>query len=514
MNDPSSPNPSPRAFIAAPDPRRYFPAAVTEEARQKISRAIERGEGPVLVIGAAGTGKTLLLEVLAEQFRAQRVIVSLPGAQLCSRRALLQMMLFQIGLPFRGLDEGELRVSLLGHLQPQDGPPRRMLLLVDEADSLPARLLEELRVLTNVADEGQLQVSLILAGSAALEERFAEPKMEVFSQRISTRCYLAALGREETFQYVRAQVASVGGKPDQLFAPDGLEAIFAATDGVPRLLNQLGDQLLWTVEETGVGPLDGTIVQQAWSELQQLPAPWNTPAASTHASAVELGEFSTDDEDPLETIYEDEIEDDLPASIPISFSQMSESHGNAHQYAETFDATDHVKEQLDQLDSTKIESASPQASSTPLSRNPFEEVFDSEEVVLDRYLEFEGQILASAPRVLNRIDTAFAQQLREYEVAELHAALESHNEEVSAQLAVATREMVAETEDRPAEALRAVEETAEEAIVPAEISALDSPRELLVVEDENRPNVAVVPGQKFRQLFSSLESGGSASCLG
>ncbi len=298
MSDRPSPATSNRPFIAAPDASRYFPSAVAEEARQRISRAIARGEGPALLIGAAGTGKTLLLEVLAEQFGDLREIVPLAAAQICTRRALLQMVLFQLDLPYRGMDEGELRLSLLEHLQPGDKSPRRLLLLVDEADSLPVRLLEELRVLTNVAREGETLVSLVLAGSPILEERFADPQLTGFSQRLSTRCYLSAMGREETFQYVRAQVAATGMDPDALFARDGLEAIFGATDGVPRLVNQLGDQLMWMAHETGNTPMGGEVVQQAWSELQQLPAPWNTPpvAAPATESVVEFGELSAEGE--------------------------------------------------------------------------------------------------------------------------------------------------------------------------------------------------------------------------
>ena len=137
------------------------------------------------------------------------------------------MILFQLDLPYREMDESELRLSLLACLQPQNAAPQRILLLVDEADALPPRLLEELRALTNLSSGGQLLVNLVLAGNSTLEEQFADPKLELFSQRISARCYLSAFGREETFQYVRAQVTAGGADPQSLFTDDGLEAIFA-----------------------------------------------------------------------------------------------------------------------------------------------------------------------------------------------------------------------------------------------------------------------------------------------
>jgi type II secretory pathway predicted ATPase ExeA len=141
MNDPIQPSVKPRAFVAAPDPERYFPASAIEESRKRISRCIDRGEGPALLIGGTGLGKSLLLEVLAAKYRSQLPVALLAGAQLCTRRALLQSILFQLGLPFRHLDEGELRISLLDYLRPAGKQARRIVLLVDEADSLPTRLL-------------------------------------------------------------------------------------------------------------------------------------------------------------------------------------------------------------------------------------------------------------------------------------------------------------------------------------------------------------------------------------
>jgi len=509
MTDQRSPVSTPRAFVAAPDPRRYFPASVVEEARQRLVRCIERGEGPALVVGAAGTGKTLLLEVLATQFRESRVTVTLAGAQICSRRALLQMILHQVGLPFRGLEEGELRLSLNAFLKPQDGPSRSVLLLVDEADSLPVRLLEELRVLTNVFDNGQLLVSLILFGNANLEERFAEPKLEAFSQRISSRSYLSAFGREETFHYTRAQIAVVGGEPDELFTGDGLEALFAATDGVPRLVNQLGDQLLWMASETGCTPLDGAIVQQAWSELQQLPAPWNHDTVETpSASAIEFGELDSERsfDSELSVQKAETEEDELPASIPMSMPHDIERQG-----IETIDITEQLLEQLNQMDTN---SEQPESNSEqPESNNPFAEAFDSEEVVLDRYTDFEAQLLDSAQRVFNQVDTVFATQLKDCEVVEeLTIAADPVEALIVEELAPVEPEPV-ELPVEP-EALLPEPTPVVAEVLPANPSETEDPGELLVVENERGSKAEIVPGGQYRQLFSNLESGTSPARLG
>jgi len=497
---------STRPFAAAPDPSQYFPASAMEEARLRVGRSIVRGEGPVLVIGAAGLGKTMLLEVVAQQFRDQLCSVVLAGGQLCTRRALLQMLLFQLDLPYQGIDECELRLSLLSYLQPPDAVARRILLLVDEADALPPRLLEELRALTNLSAKGQLLVHLVLAGNATLEEQFADPQLELFSQRVSARCYLSAFGREETFQYVRAQIAASGADPQSLFTADGLEAIFAATDGVPRLVNQLGDQLLWMVDETGYAPLDGPIVQQAWSELQQLPAPWNTPSNDLLGGAVEFGELPTDPGELNAIVIEEDsdfegdrfhgndtdddsavdFDEDLPASIPIHASQPilqetpEETPAASFVGTETIDVTEQLLEQLHVMDAADFQEDSTESTvdTAKTVRNPFGETFDSEEIVLDRYSTFESLLLAEAPRVTNGSDTSFAGQLQQLEVVETPIA-----------------------DPQPGGTVD-TEEPATTAFIHEEVG------DILIIEENSQPQTSVVEGQKFRQLFSSLESGG------
>ena len=86
-----------RIFPASPCARRYFPGASIEEARERLVRSISRGGGPGLVIGATGTGKTMLLQVLAAQFSERLDIAFLSSSQLCTRRALLQAILFELG---------------------------------------------------------------------------------------------------------------------------------------------------------------------------------------------------------------------------------------------------------------------------------------------------------------------------------------------------------------------------------------------------------------------------------
>lgn len=346
-----------------------------EDARRRIKRAIDRGDGPAIAVGAAGTGKSLLLQVLAANYHKRYDVVLLACARICTRRALLQSILFELGLSYRQRDEGQLRLSLLDHLLSDNQCPAGLLLLVDEAQSLSTTLLDELRVMTNLMRGGLPRVRVVLAGSAVLEESFADPELESFSQRLSARCYLSPLSREETSQFIRAQVAAAGLAPESVFAADAYDAVFEATDGIPRLVNQVCDRaLLLGCDENGT-MLDRQTIQSAWADLQQLPTTWSSPRESSAQVAA--------------------------TSQVIEFGSLADLP------AETVEAADVDPTELDSDDNlskaTDIRPKStPRAPRDPA--DPFAEQFDEEEVVLDNFAAWDEMFHARTPRVENHRD--------------------------------------------------------------------------------------------------------------
>lgn len=292
-----------RPFAAAPRVDRYFPGRSIEPARLAVERAIERAEGTSIVIGPAGCGKTLLLQAMAERFRGRFDVAMLSNGRLATRRALLQAILFELAMPYRGLEEGELRLALFDRLQPGVSQAEGLLLLIDEAHLLPLRLLEEVRMITDFMRSGEPRVRLVLAGAAALEERLATPRLGSLQQRITSRCYLEALDRNDTAAYVRHQIASVGGEPRNVFTDGAIDTIYRATEGIPRLVNQTCDHALVMACAGGVRPIDAAGIEEAWADLQQLPTPWSQapgysdPSATTEDSVIEFGLL--DDSAPL-----------------------------------------------------------------------------------------------------------------------------------------------------------------------------------------------------------------------
>jgi len=281
-----------RPFPASCHPRYYIPLEAMEAAREKLVRTVLRAEGAGLVIGPTGTGKSMLLHVIAQQLQSRCEVVLLAHGRFPNVRALLQAILCELRQPFRGMDEGELRLNLVEYLRSLPNS-RPLALLVDEADTLSFRLLEEIRTLLNVMSGEDPAVRLVLAGGTGLEERLTAPKLQVLSQRIAARCYLDALNRSETFFYIEQHIKRAGKSHSEIFPEKTCEAVYHATGGVLRLINQVCDHALILAFADGLKTVTPELVQEAWSDLQQFPIPWDpVPRSGGASGVVEFGSWS------------------------------------------------------------------------------------------------------------------------------------------------------------------------------------------------------------------------------
>jgi type II secretory pathway predicted ATPase ExeA len=371
-----------RPFAAVPQIDHYIPASAIEGARTILVRCIQRGEGAGLVIGPSGTGKTLLCVLLAEQFRRSFQVVVLQSGRLSTRRALFQAILYELHRPYRGMDEGEARLAVVDYLMMGEGSGRPLVLVVDEAHTLPLRLLEEIRLLSNLARSDQPLIRVVLAGGPALEERFASPKLDSFSQRLSARCYLEPLNRTETENYIQSQINNAGGVGGQVFPAESCQSVFQATGGVPRLINQLCDHALLLAYVAGRKQIEPAHIDEAWGDLQQLPTPWTAEtkadSAGSSGGVIEFGSL----DDPT-----DGASDAVPMAAPALRISSEEELPNADE-AEPAQQIHRIEQLLAEAD----DDFQPAGSIGPeielcfdTATHPFQEAFEQEEVVTDRY---------------------------------------------------------------------------------------------------------------------------------
>ena len=412
---------SQRPFVAAPQVDRYFPGRIVEAARQTLARCVERAEGAGMLVGPSGSGKTLLLQLLAEHFRQDYAVALLSNGRLSTRRALLQAILFELCLPYRGMEEGELRLSLIDHLAPNPNCPNGMLLLIDEAHSLPLRLLEEVRMITNLVRNGQPRVRLVLSGSPALEERFTSPKLESFSQRITARCYLESFDQAETMAFVQSQISESGADPQSIFTLDALEAVHRATDGVPRLVNQVCDHALMLAYAGGTRQLDAMGIEEAWADLQQLPTPWNESASAGESESdqnvIEFG--------GLDGAEMDEAPADEVTSFDAAVGHEQETidldeQVEAPQPSEPIERLDEISQQMESIeaDFEPAGTIGPEAQLAFERRvDPFAEPFAEEEVVIDRYDSLDSPLTLPCAAVDSAEGRIISEMLQPYQCA-------------------------------------------------------------------------------------------------
>jgi len=557
---------SSRPFTAAGRADNYIPNATCEPALKNLTRAIERGAGPGLIIGATGTGKSFLLQLLAARYADAFRVALLATARFSSPRALLQNVLYELGRPYKGMDEEELRLALNEHLTENESDDRPLLLLVDEAHTLSLRLLEEIRLITNLSRNGQPLVQLVLAGNARLEERFTNPKLDSLNQRIAARCYLESMNREDTTYYVKQQITRAGGKADRLLADDAFGAIYTATDGVPRLVNQVCDQALILAAINGAKSLNAALIEEAWADLQQLPTPWNheSPAARSAsepaAGVVEFGSLGDDEA----SSSPQEVAADEP-ELPVSAMQTQPMGDGLFSYDTSLAAEQTMQLEDIEREVTELGNDVRSAVTQPLpefvteppadddfqpagfvgpevelvfhgAHHPFGESFDEEEVVIDRYASLEK----SLPQPLVHDQSGEGRQI----AAELQQS-QSKAASQTLPLSVIADDEATENdypsvdgervfEEQPETDLAAIttdwEAAADEPITPAgadtEIDlAADAPaeeliddhgdRDIIIIEEQRREATAVAAKprtrarrQEYRQLFARLRKGG------
>ena len=265
-----------RPFSTTPDVACCFLSEEHAALFVELSRCVNSRRGIAILTGEAGMGKTLLCEKLRSEWENRGRAIFLSNSQFETRRALLQAMLFELGQPYGGMSDQELRLELTSLLR--QGVDRGLghLLVLDEAHQLDTRIFEEIRLLSDLAKDNRPLLQVVLAGQPVLEEKLAEPVLAALNQRIACQVQLAPLSQSESEAYVEYRIRWAGGVCHKLFQPEALRLIAKACQGIPRNLNQCCDHALLLAYVADLEAVDTAIVSDALTDLQQLPLQWNT----------------------------------------------------------------------------------------------------------------------------------------------------------------------------------------------------------------------------------------------
>ncbi len=260
---------SKRPFQLNPDPAFFFNSAVHKRGLAYLRYGLEQGEGFIVVTGAPGTGKTMLVKELFETIRNDEVIPGLMVTSQVGAEDALRMVAGSFGLPYDTLAKAVLLKNLEAFFKSKAKDGQRVLLVVDEAQNLPYQSLEELRMLLNLELDGKPILQIFMLGQDEMRGVLQSDKMEQVRQRITATYHLRPLGQEETREYILHRLMTAGWDNDPVFSDETFEYIYQFTGGTPRLINSLCDRLLLYgfLEELHV--LDGEASRIVIKEIEQ-----------------------------------------------------------------------------------------------------------------------------------------------------------------------------------------------------------------------------------------------------
>jgi len=230
-------------FRLSPDPQFLYLSRAHARAKAYMESTIWFTDGFVVVTGEIGSGKTTLIESFLRQLDSDVVIAQINQTQVTAVE-FLQSVLVQFGFsPFK-MKKAELIATLNSFLIEQYAAGRKVLLIIDEAQNLTLKVLEEIRLLSGIEATKEKVLRIILAGQPELNEKLDSPELVQLAQRIRLRFHLGALSRDDVRAYVLHRLEIAGANGRQIFADDTFPEIFKYTGGVPRLVNTLCDTVM------------------------------------------------------------------------------------------------------------------------------------------------------------------------------------------------------------------------------------------------------------------------------
>ena len=254
-------------FRLSPDPQFLYLSKQHARAKAYMESTIWFTDGFVVITGEIGAGKTTLIESFLREIQSDVVVAQINQTQVSSID-FLQAILVQFGFsPFK-MKKGEIIATLNNFLIEQYAAGRKVLLIVDEAQNLAPRVLEEIRLLSGVETTKEKVLRIILAGQPELNAKLDAPELVQLTQRVRLRFHLTALSQSETRGYIQHRLEVAGAADRQIFTEDTFAQIFRFTGGVPRLVNTLCDTAMMAAYAADRGVVTLADIESAVGELQ------------------------------------------------------------------------------------------------------------------------------------------------------------------------------------------------------------------------------------------------------
>ncbi|MEJ2553102.1 MAG: XrtA-associated ATPase [Gammaproteobacteria bacterium] len=233
-----------RPFQLSSDPNFFYGSPGHKRAMSYLRYGLTQGEGFIVITGDIGTGKTMLVNTLFNDLSKENVVAAQLVTTQLEADDTLRMVAASFGLAHEGLDKATILKNLETFMTSRMRQGKRVLLLVDEAQNLPPRSLEELRMLSNFQLGGRVLFQSFLLGQVEFRNTIQAKGLEQLRQRVIAAYHLEPLDEEQTCGYIEHRLHTAGWTGDPKFSDAAYADIYKYTGGVPRRINTLCDRLL------------------------------------------------------------------------------------------------------------------------------------------------------------------------------------------------------------------------------------------------------------------------------
>jgi general secretion pathway protein A len=288
-----------KPFQLNPDPAFYFNSKQHRRAKAYLEYGVARNEGFIVITGEIGAGKTTILSGLLDSLAHTNVNVGQLVTTQLDAEDTLRMVGAAFGIDVSGVAKAQLLMTIEAFLLDQVSRGRRCLLVVDEAQNLAPRALEELRMLSNYQLGTQALLQSFLVGQPEFKRILQRPEMEQLRQRVAATCHIGPMDAEDTQHYVEHRLKRAGSVNGMPFSLDAISAIHDASKGIPRRINSLCDRLLLAGYLAGKPAIEAGNVEQVVAELHEEGTMGSSGAAAaanlpTTAIDVDVGRLTLD----------------------------------------------------------------------------------------------------------------------------------------------------------------------------------------------------------------------------
>ncbi len=232
-------------FNLSPDPSFLYRSVQHEEALANLIYGVQSRKGFIVLTGEVGTGKTTMLECLRDFLDAQRIEFAFIFNSRITSDQFFEMIAYDLNLS-GGRTKTEVLFQLNDMLLQQANQGRTTVLIVDEAHNLEWEVLEEIRMLGNLENRRGKLIQVILAGQPELDRKLESPNLRNLKQRIVLRCALEPFSEVDTVEYISSRLEKAGMPNQTVFTPAILSEIHLRSQGIPRVINGMCDNLLLT----------------------------------------------------------------------------------------------------------------------------------------------------------------------------------------------------------------------------------------------------------------------------